>query len=144
MYKGQFSLAFNEKKLTYCKGHSGQINLPCNMKSTVLLPIKHYFTNLLILDSHKKVHHNGIAKTLASIRENYWICQGRKAVKKAIRRCVACRKLEGKSYKPLLVPDLPEERVSKQPPFNSVGVDFAGPLYVHNKEGQESKAYICL
>ena len=71
MYRGQFSLALNEKKLTCCKGHMGRTNLLCNMKSFVLLPTKHCFTNLLILDQHKKVHHNAIAETLASIRENY-------------------------------------------------------------------------
>ena len=52
--------------------------------------------------------------------------------------------MEGKSYKSSPVPDLPEECVNEQPPFSSVGIDFAGPLYVHDKEGQESKVYICL
>ena len=52
--------------------------------------------------------------------------------------------LEGKSYKSSPVPDLPEECINEPSPFNSVGIDLAGPLYVHDKEGQESKAYICL
>ena len=42
-------------------------------------------------------------------------------------------------YKPPLVSNLPEERVSEQPPFNNAAVVFAGPVYVHNKEGQKSK-----
>ena len=144
VYRGQFNLYLNDKRLICCKGHLGQANLPHDMKYPVLLPTKHHFTNLLILDRHKKVHHNGIADTLASIRENYWICRGREAVKKVIRRCVTCRRFEGKSYKPPLVPDLPPERVSEDPPFSNVGIDFAGPLYVRNKEGQECKTYICL
>ena len=144
IYRGQFSLFLSEKGLICCKGHLGQANLPPNVKHPVLLPTKHHFTYLLILDRHKKVYHNGIAETLASIRENYWICQGREAVKKVIRRCVTCRRFEGKSYKPSLVPDLPAERVSQEPPFSNVGIDFAGPLYVRNAEGKESKAYICL
>ena len=143
-HRGQFTLFLNEKELICCKGHLGQANLPPNVKYPVLLPTKHHFTNLLILDRHKKVHHNGIAETLASIRDNYWICQGREAVKKVIRRCITCRRFEGKSYKPPLIPDLPAERVSDEPPFSHVGVDFAGPLYVRNTEGQESKTYICL
>ena len=52
--------------------------------------------------------------------------------------------MEGRSYKSPPVPDLPEERVNEQPLFSSVGIDFAGPFYLHDKEGQESKAYICL
>ena len=81
------------------------------------------------------MHHNGIAETLASMRENYWICQEREAVKRVIRRCVVCQKLEGKSYKSQPVTDLPEDCVNEQPPFNSVSIDFAWPLYVHEKEG---------
>ena len=50
MYRGQFSLALNEKKLICCKGYLGRTNLPCNMKSPVLLLTKHYFTNHLVLD----------------------------------------------------------------------------------------------
>ena len=75
-YRGQFSLFLNEKKLICCKGYLGQANLPHDVIYPVLLPTKHHFTNLLNLDRHKKVHHNGIAETLASIRDNYWICRG--------------------------------------------------------------------
>ena len=54
MYRGQLSLALNEKKPICCKGHLGQTNFPCHMNSPVLLPTKHYFTNILILDQHKR------------------------------------------------------------------------------------------
>jgi len=46
--------------------------------------------------------------------------------------------------------DLPSERVSEDPPFTHVGLDFAGPLFVTdgNSEGaneiQSSKVYVCL
>ena len=36
------------------------------------------------------------------------------------------------------------EHVSEGPPISHVGLDFAGPLYICNIEGTESKPYICL
>jgi len=53
--------------------------------------------------------------------------------------------MEGLPYSAQPPADLPVFRVSNDPPFSHVGLDFAGPLYV--KDGVEegtSKAYICL
>ena len=55
-----------------------------------------------------------------------------------------CQKLEGSHIYIPTSTSLLEECVNVQPPFSSVGIDFAGLLYVHDKDGQESKAYICL
>lgn len=123
--------------------------MPTCSKNPVLLPNKHRFTELLIMEKHRLVHHNGIQETLSAIREHYWIIRGREVVKKVIRRCVLCRKYEGKPYATPPVPPLPLERVSNTPPFNNTGLDFAGPLYVMDKpvgttDSQTIKAYVCL
>lgn len=39
---------------------------------------------------------------------------------------------------------LPRDRITESPPFETVGVDFAGPLYVKIKKGEVEKAYIAL
>ena len=42
-------------------------------------------------------------------------------------------------------PDLPTVRVSEDPPFTHVGLDFAGPLYVKGRlTHSQSKSYICV
>ena len=64
-------------------------------------------------------------------------------VKKVLKSCVICNKLEGVSYLSVTPPDLPSFRTSDEPPFSHTGVDFAGPLYV-NCNGQVDKAYVCL
>lgn len=144
VYKRQFQLFFNDQKLICGKGHLGNANLPMPMKSPVLLPTKHHFTELLIRECHKLVHHNGISETLTCLRQNYWIFRGREAVKRIVRQCTICRRYKGKPYSGPLVPDLPTERVSEDPPFNNTGIDFAGPLYVRDGGRTDSKAYICL
>ena len=45
-YKGQFQLFLSDQKFICCKGHLGTANLPETMKYPVLLPTKHYFTEL--------------------------------------------------------------------------------------------------
>ncbi|XP_063436701.1 uncharacterized protein LOC134718141 [Mytilus trossulus] len=41
-------------------------------------------------------------------------------------------------------PPLPKDRLREAPPFTVTGVDFTGALKVRNKNGKDSKAYICL
>ena len=41
-------------------------------------------------------------------------------------------------------PDLPQTRVSEDPPFAHTGVDFAGTLFTFNEEGTSQKVYVCL
>ena len=86
--------------------------------------------------------HSGVNTTLTAMRERFWIIRGRQTVKKIVRRCVRCRRVEGKHLSLLQQPDLPKERVSDDPPFTHTGVDFAGPLYTSGKgaNGEDAKA----
>ena len=72
--------------------------------------------------------------------------KGRHVTCKFIRSCVVCRRIEGNPYTTGSPPDLPAERVSEDPPFSHVGVDFAGPLYVNSlkQSDHQEKAYVCL
>ena len=55
-----------------------------------------------------------------------------------------CKKLEGLSYPASYSPDLPDIRVSDDPPFTHVGVDFAGPVYIRANSASENLfVYLC-
>ena len=147
-YVTQFGL-FLDDGIIKCKGRLNNAPLPVNTRNPILLPTKHEFTCLLIKQSHESVKHSGIRDTLTTLRERYWILRGREAVKKFIRSCVICRKHEGTPYGPLPPPDLPSNRVSEDPPFSHIGLDFAGPLYVEIKNSEDEikesqKVYVCL
>ena len=60
-----------------------------------------------------------------------------------LRKCVVCKKQEGVPYSPQRVPDLPACRVSEDPPFAHMGLDFAEPLYFAEpwSSSDSSKAY---
>ena len=148
----QFGLFLDQKAIIRCKGRINESSLPEMTKNPVLLPSKHYFSNLVIRDTHERIKHSGLRDTLSTIRERFWILKGREAVKRCIRQCVVCRKVDGKTYSPACIPDLTSYRVSEDPPFSHTGLDFAGPLCIkptHEKQDQTAnseatKVYILL
>lgn len=48
----------------------------------ILLPSKHRFTELLVLDIHNRLHHIGVQDTLCELRQKYWVLKGRQAVRR--------------------------------------------------------------
>ena len=106
----------------------------------------HHCVELIIKDTHNGLLHSGVNTTLTTMREQFWIIRGQQTIKKSVRRCVRCRKVEGKHFSLPQQPDLPDERVSDDPPFTHTGIDFAGPLYTSEKGANEedSKTYVCL
>ena len=146
-YVKQFNLFLDRQKVIKCKGRLHNSELNESGKNPILLPACHYFTKLVIKDCHERVHHSGLNTTLTNTRERFWIIKGRQAVKRVLKLCVTCRKLEGTPYRTPQVPDLPEFRVSEDPPFTYTGVDFAGPLYIKEEKSENDeneKAYVCL
>ena len=141
----EFGLFEDDVGIVRCKGRIGNAELPHETRFPALLPKDSYLSTLLIRRSHARVHHTKVSTTLAEIRTQYWIVKGRQAVKKIISRCTVCRRFEGNRYRTPPPADLPAFRLSHQPAFSHVGVDFAGPLYVksHNTSAME-KVYIAL
>ena len=109
----------------------------------MVLPRDNTFTELIVWDCHQKVHHCKVRSTLAELRSRFWVIKGRQYVKKVLKGCFICKKLEGKAFDSQIMAPSPAFWVSEAPPFSTVGIDFAGPLYVKTKEGM-SKGYIAL
>ena len=139
----------DEQSLIRCAGRIKNAQLPDSTKCPVLLPKNHHFTNLIIQDVHRRKSYSGINQTLSSLREKFWVIRGREIVKKNVRRCVVCKRIEGRPYNPQLRPDLPSFRVDEAPPFAYTGLDFLGPLYVSKRRDTSNacsadKTYVCL
>ena len=78
------------------------------------------------------------------LRKRYWVLKGRQAVRRVCKSCITCKRLQEACYPTVPSPDLPQTRVSEDPPFAHTGVDFAGPLFTFNEEGTSQKVYVCL
>ncbi|XP_066260795.1 uncharacterized protein [Euwallacea similis] len=112
----------------------------------IILAYKHRFTDLVIMDGHMKHLHAGVQNLLSIIRLQFWIVNGKNAIKRNLSRCVHCFKVKPKPLK-FLMGSLPAARVKPSRPFSNCGVDYAGPILV--KEGtlrrsKRIKTYICI
>ena len=138
----QLRLFLDDAKLIRCGGRIHNALTTDLSKFPCLLPSKHPVTKMIVVDTHKRLHHGGVSVTVTALRQVFWIPCTRQCVKSILRRCVPCRKVIGKPYKAPDPPSLPKARVTEAPPFTITDVDFTGALYV--KEKEETKVYICL
>ena len=127
-----------------CKGRLSNSELPYSTKYPILLDKEHHLATLIVWSCHRRVLHGGVKETLTELRSKFWLVQGRSFVRKLLFRCVTCKKQDGRSYKALNPPPLPEFRVKESPPFTYVGLDYVGPLYLKCSEESDEKAWICL
>ena len=76
-----------------CVGRMENISGACQSNSPILLPSEDSITYLIIQDIHQRLFHAGVQFTLAELRRKWWIPQGRRLVKRIIKKCFLCRKL---------------------------------------------------
>ncbi len=71
------------------------MSLPYKEQYPIILRKQSHFTQLVILNVHEEAKHNRVETTLARIRTEYWIIEGRKSVKQILRKCVVCIQVQG-------------------------------------------------
>ena len=127
-------LFFDENKILRCGGRLSQAPLEYGAKFPIILPGSHDVTKLIVRKCHETVGHNGVKDTLTQLRDKYWLVKGRQVIKKLIKDCVVCRKLEGQGYFKPPIPSLPELRLKDDFEFSHCGCEFCEPEYVETKE----------
>ncbi|XP_018577810.1 uncharacterized protein LOC108916094 [Anoplophora glabripennis] len=123
-------------------GRLQESELSYETQHPIILPKSSPWINKIITHTHEKLHHGGVNITLAEIRKKYWILRGRQKIKSILSRCVTCKKFRGKPGDTQFAP-LPRERILSSRAFDVIGTDFAGPLYIKEKE-QIRKVYVML
>jgi len=139
----QLGLKLDEFGIMRCYGRFLNAEMSEGAKYPMLLPRREHYVNLVIQEVHERLIHAGVSHTLSSLRQEYWIPQGRRAVRACLSHCLICRRHEGPSFSLPMMPPWPRLRVSRSLPFQFTGLDYLGPIYV--KEGKEVvKMWICL
>ena len=75
--KNQLGLRFDEHEVLRCHGRLTSESLTEHAAFPKLHPRNHVFTSLVINGFHEKLMHAGVSHTLAAIRREFWIPQGR-------------------------------------------------------------------
>lgn len=142
----KYSPFFDEDKLIRVGGRLDASTYSYNKKHPILLHGSHYLTKLIFAYEHIKNMHAGPQLLLACVREFVWPIKGRHVARQVTHKCVICTRLRGKTFQPIMG-NLPDQRVSADFPFITVGIDFAGPFLTINKKGRGArtvKSYMCL
>ena len=121
-------------------------NLSDEHKYPILLPSYHYVTDLIIREMHLRFYHAGIQSTLYTIRQRFWLLDGKNQIRKIIRNCITCIR-----HRPIPInykmADLLAPRVQSNAAFLHTAVDYFGPLYIKEKKFRNRttlKAYGCV
>ena len=126
-----------------CAGRMEKSELYYNSKYPILLPPNHYYVQLLIIHTHNQLFHCGVASVINKIHEHFWIPKLQQQVKILLRKCVICKRYQGKPYKISISPPLPKIRIIEAPPFSVTGIDYTGALLVKENR-EERKVYVAL
>ena len=86
------------------------------------------FANKLTRHIHEDIKHLGVANTMPTVREGYWIPHLRAKVKKVINDCKVCKVFSAQRYGPAATAPLPSFRTERGRPFETTGIDFAGQM----------------
>ena len=136
----------DEQGLLRVGGRLRHAALSLDAQHQILLPRDSRLTELLVDEAHQRTLHGGTQLTLATMRQKYWIPQGRQRIKAILHRCVTCIRWRATTGQQLMG-DLPAARVTPARPFLHVGVDYAGPLTLLRTRGRGQrthKGYIAL
>ena len=123
---------FIEGGLIRVGGRLSHLESPFNIIHPIVLDSKNEITQLFATYCHQISPHQGRLITMHQIRSRgVFILGGRRLVDNIIRSCVICKRLRGSPTSQVMA-DLPPTRLSDTAPFDHVGVDVAGPFYVHD------------
>ncbi|XP_045779565.1 uncharacterized protein LOC123877104 [Maniola jurtina] len=143
----KFNVFLDENNLMRVGGRIRNSEFSYDKKHPLILQSTHRFTQLLFKYEHTKLMHAGPQLLLASIREVYWPIGGRNLAKSTYRRCIRCTRMKGSVVAPIMG-DLPRRRLTPGGyPFETVGVDYAGPISSASRQGRGCrivKVYIAI
>ena len=111
----------DDQGLVRVGGSLSQSENPEDKKFPILLPKCHYFTWLIIRQSHEENFPCGTQQTLCAVQQLYWIPAGRSKVKQYVRQCVKGQRFSVKATVQQMG-DLPEERKTPSGPFTHTGL----------------------
>lgn len=114
--------------------------MPFDTKHPIILHNQCRFTHLLALEAHHRTLHGGTQQCMQYMRQRFWSLNIRKPIKFVALKCIGCFR-QRKETAQQLMGDLPSTRVRSGYAFESVGVDYCGPITIKERYGRTKKTY---
>ena len=118
---------FLHNELLRVGGRLRKSRLDFNQSHPILLSVKDPLTKTIFLSKHMAMGHCGATLLLATVGTEYFVVGAKRLAQSICKECVTCRKISARSEQQLMA-DLPTDRITEHPAFNSVGIDYAGPF----------------
>lgn len=128
-------------------GRLSKSSFSFDQRHPIILPYDQKFTELVVLNQHVKHLHAGVQTLLSIIRLTYWPIKGKNIIKRVLKYCMICNRVNPKPFN-FLMGDLPADRVKPSyRAFTTVGIDYGGPICVKENSLRKSrivKTYFCV
>ena len=85
--KSQYNCFTDPQGVIRCEGRLRHSDLPYNQKFPILIDGNHPLVELLVLEAHEQVKHEGTKSTLTQLRTQYWLPKGRGIVRQLLHKC---------------------------------------------------------
>lgn len=108
------------------------------------LPDDNLFTFKFVQQAHLSTIHGGVTLTMTKVRETHWVPRLRRVTKKVIKSCWRYKRFQAQAYETPPPGDLPLACTQGVTPYQTIGVDFAGPIKYRLMPKTEGKAYLVL
>uniref|UniRef100_A0A914D749 Integrase catalytic domain-containing protein n=1 Tax=Acrobeloides nanus TaxID=290746 RepID=A0A914D749_9BILA len=124
-----------------CQGRMLNSELAMDAKTPIFMAKEATETHLLVDFLHRQAQHSGgTQKTLADLRERFWVPRSKNMIKKVVIRCPQCRRYKCKPFKLPPMAALPSSRTSRSISFQTVGIDNFGFFRIYDGQ-QELKVW---
>ncbi|KAL9982112.1 hypothetical protein ACROYT_G010913 [Oculina patagonica] len=135
--KLQLNLQLNNSGILECRGRILGLY-------PTYLPDDNLFIFKFVQQAHLTTIHGGVTLTMTKVRETHWVPRLRKLTKKVIKGCWGCKRFQAQAYQSPPPGCLPLTRTQGVTLYETVGVDFAGPIKYCVTQKTEGKAYLVL
>ncbi|XP_055927956.1 uncharacterized protein LOC129959159 [Argiope bruennichi] len=114
-----------------------------NFRYPILLPGKHRLVELLVREAHMENSHTEVQILLSKLRENFWIINGRRTIRREINKCFRYKRYDSRNIQIQPI-GLPQDTVEESAAFEVSGVDLAGSLTLKGGEKCWIVLFMCV
>ena len=139
------------KQLNICRDEKGLLRVKSKFKKwresenfPLLLSKNSHLSKLIILDLHEKVMHGGCYSVLSALRDKFWIPQCFSLVKKTIKSCINCKKVNSRTIKLNQSPYRDFRVDPPSIPYRYLFLDYFGPYEVKLNHKRTKVYILCL